>query len=115
MTEMENNSNGVATETRNLNFYEKFTAGEFGLAKTYWLLGVLPAFFVGLAMRMVSTNTSVFWIGALFIGYQLILLVAIWNAGKKYKGSRVWPVLAFLMVLTAVVRNIGPILEIGKN
>jgi len=115
MTEMENSSNGSAIETHHLTFYEKFTAGEFGLAKTYWLFGVVPAFFVGLAMRVVSTSSSVFWIGALFIAYQLILLVAIWNAGKKYKGSRVWPLLAFLMVLMAVVRNTGPILEVGKH
>ena len=115
MDQIENRSIKVAAETKRLSFYEKFIGGEFGLAKTYWLLGILPSFFVGIAVRTVSSYTLAYWIGAAFVTYQIALLVALWNAGKKYQGWRVWPVLAFVMVLLAVLRNIGPILAIGKQ
>jgi hypothetical protein len=115
MNEMENSSSQVTTEAQSLGFYGKFIGGEFGLAKTYWLLGVVPSLFAGIAVRTVSSDALAYWIGAAFVTYQFVLLVALWNAGKKYQGSRVWSVLAFLMVLLAVLRNIGPVLAIGGH
>lgn len=112
---MNDGSNQVATAAPSTGFYDQFIGGEFGLAKTYWLFGVLPSFLVGIAMRIVSSDTFAYWIGAAFVSYQLVLLRALWHAGKKYQGSKVWSVLAFLLVLLAIVRNIGPILAIGKH
>lgn len=115
MKEIENNSNQVGVEVGNLSFYERFIGGEFGLAKTYWLLGVLPGFLVGTAIRIARSDTFTYWMGAAFICYQVVLLRALWNSGKRYQGSKVWPVLAFVMVILAILRNIGPILAIGKQ
>jgi hypothetical protein len=95
-------------------FYEKFIKGEFGLAKTYWLGGVVTSFIVNIAVRLVSSNTLAYSIGAAFLIYLGVLLVAIWNAGRKYSGSRIWPILAFLLVLMGLLRNIGPVLDMGR-
>ncbi|AKU21437.1 hypothetical protein [Massilia sp. NR 4-1] len=102
------------TEIPRRSFYERFLKGELGLAKTYWVCGVVPAFFAGITVRTVSSNTLAYWIGTGLVVYQCILLAAVWNAGKKYQGSKIWPVLAFLMVLMAVLRNIGAVLDIGR-
>lgn len=115
MNEMESSSNQVKNEVQSLGFYEKFIGGDFGLAKTYWLLGAMPALLVNIAMRIVSSNTFAYCVGAALVCYQTLLLRAILNAGRKYKGSKVWPVLAFLMVGLAILGNIRPILEIGKH
>lgn len=44
MSEMESDSSQALVTSGNLSFYDKFIGGDFGLAKTYWLLGVLPSF-----------------------------------------------------------------------
>lgn len=104
-----------AGRTHSPGFFKKFINGDFGLAKTYWLLGIVPSFIVGIALRTVSSDTVAYWLGAAFICYELALLIALWHAGKKYQGMRVWPVLAFLLVLIAVFRNINVVLAIGRH
>jgi hypothetical protein len=115
MSESRDSSVQTLADAQGLSFYEKFINGEFGLAKTYWLFGVVPGFIAGIAVRTVSSDTLAYWIGAAFVIYQCVLLVALWNAGRKYQGSKVWPVLAFLVVMSAVLRNIGPVLAMGQH
>jgi hypothetical protein len=115
MNEAEDVAVQVNTNAQSHGFYEKFTRGEFGLAKTYWVGAVASSFIAAVAMRAVSSDTVAYCIGAAFVMYQCLLLVALWNAGRRYQGSRIWPVLAFLMVLLAISRNIGPVLELGKH
>lgn len=102
-------------QTQGPGFFKKFIQGDFGLAKTYWLLGVVPNFIVGIALRAVPSDALAYGIGTAFICYELALLIALWHAGRKYQGTRVWPVLAFFLVLIAVFRNIDAVLSIGRH
>ncbi|QGZ39779.1 hypothetical protein IP92_02087 [Pseudoduganella flava] len=100
------------TPTR--GFFEKFVRGEFGLAKTYWLGAAVPTGIVGIAIRHASSATLAFWLGALFVCYQFLLVKALWNAGTRYEGSRIWPGLALLMVIGGLVRNFGAVLDLAR-
>lgn len=115
MNESQSTTGQTSAKQPNAGLYEKFIHGEFGLAKTYWLFGVLPNFLVNIALRTVASDDLAYWIGATFLIYLCVLLVALWNAGRKYTGSKIWSVLAFLVVLSAVLRSIGPVLNMGKS
>lgn len=115
MNESQSTSKQKSTKQINSGFYIKFISGEFGLAKTYWLFGVLPNFIANIALRTVASDDLAYWIGVTFLVYLCVLLVALWNAGRKYTGSKIWPVLAFLVVLLGVLRSIGPVLDMGAS
>ena len=89
-------------------YIEDLLTGNLGLAMTYWVYGVLAGFVWGAALTTLQpeydfqrTDVNRFAEYA-FIGYYILIYVAIWNAASKYKGSKVWSVLAkFVLVLTA--------------
>jgi hypothetical protein len=92
------------------SYIEKLIGGELGLATTYWVYGVLAGFIWAAAMA--AARPENFWheeddlqksIRYSFIGYYILIYIAIWNAASKYTGSKVWSILAkFLVVLTCV-------------
>ncbi len=78
-------------------------AGNFGLAKTYWLFGVL----VGLLVGWVLNN---FWLGILFwiiaipyLFYWIAVSIGVWNAATKYRGNPLWAILAQISVILGFV------------
>lgn len=75
-------------------------AGDFGLAKTYWLFQVLPALIVSIANEMVPPNTAVVLL-LLFCLYEMFALPGVWNAATRYPGPSVWAVFAKIGVVGA--------------
>ncbi len=93
-----------------LSWYERFIAGDYGLAKTYWLFGVLVSIFIKVAFNLVQSDNGAFIISVLFVAYLCALLVATWNAARKYKGLKIWAILAVLVVLSGLLSTSGPLL-----
>lgn len=115
MEETENHAATQATAAPSPRLHQRFISGEFGLAKTYWLCGVVPNLMANIVLRNTSSYTVAYWVGAAMLIYLVGLLVAIWNAGTKYTGPKIWPVLAFLVIFSGILRSIGPVLELGKH
>jgi hypothetical protein len=98
------------------NLYE----GNYGLLKTYWLYGVLGGivmglvlgFTMGVAQSLVVTLLALAGLWA----YQILVSIAIWNAARKYLGSKLWSVLArvgAVIGLLQLVRTTAQVLGIG--
>lgn len=72
--------------------------GNVGLARTYWVYGVLAGIALGLVCSVaarVSQSVVVALLGLLLVVvYQVFISIAIWRAAGKYPGSKVWVVLA---------------------
>lgn len=75
--------------------------GEITLWKTYWLFGVLGNI-IGSFLIVVFTamgNTLMFIMVAIVIVYSIITLIGIWNSASNYTGSKIWAILAQVMVV----------------
>lgn len=105
-------STGIETSTGDGNtgseqgqskgFFRKLADGDHGLAKTYWVYGVL----VGIAFRMAMVFTAMSGsMGAVYlvvfasVAYSFPLLIGIWAASDKYEGPRFFSILAKLMAI----------------
>lgn len=85
------------------NFLQKLIGGDLGLAKTYWLFGMLPALLLNIIISIVEKAPSVgtepapTWLTVAFLfytGYWAVVAVGCWRAATKYQGSSIWPALA---------------------
>lgn len=91
--------------------YKKFIQGEFGLAKTYWLFGVLVSAVVNVLANVIFPAVWSDVIFVVFAAYMCALLVAVFQAARKYQGSKIWSILAVLIVLSGVARTVGSVLS----
>jgi len=92
------NSN-VPSNQAGAGFFKRLSNGDFGLAKTYWLYGVV----VGIAFRLLTTiipsPVIVAILSVAWIAYAVFLYMGIWKAAGRYTGERIWAVLAKIMVI----------------
>ena len=79
-------------------FLTKLMSGDFGLARTYWLFGVVGyvlAWACADALGAVLRTNPRFWIGlvvallsVVVFAYALAACVGIWSAARAHTGSR---------------------------
>jgi hypothetical protein len=92
--------------------------GNYGLPKTYWVYGALSGLVLGLLLGVAIAVTQSPFVALLCLlllwVYQAFITIAIWNAAKKYPGSKVWSVLArvgtvigILQVLRVTAQSFG--------
>ena len=73
--------------------------GNAGLAKTYWLWGGLPSIPWGIALSLVDPGSNIALLVVLaLIVYYVIVYVGIWRAASRYEGTKVWAILAKVLV-----------------
>lgn len=83
--------------------------GRSGLARTYWLWGILSGIPWGIALSLVTpgSNFAIFVLLA-FLVYCVIVHVGIWRAASEYEGAKAWAILAKIAVaITPVCLVIG--------
>jgi len=106
---MNNIEKDLSTDTKNAvqkGFIKKLIDGDFGLAKTYWLFGVVGGIALNLLMMLVILTGSVVLIVTamlLSFAFATAIFIAIWNSATKYSGSKFWSVLAKIIVVLNVV------------
>jgi len=101
----------AGNETTKRGFFKKLSNGDFGLAKTFWLYGVL----VGLILDsiviitisaddepIVMSSISLVFI-LLFIIYEIPVFMGIWRTGNRYEGSKIWVTLAKIAVVAGII------------
>lgn len=84
-------------------FFVRLSKGEFGLAKTYWLYGVLVGFVVGLALKPITSIGLMTIIMLFYTAYQVLVAMGVWRAANGYEGKKSWAVLAKIAVVLGVV------------
>jgi hypothetical protein len=90
VSETGNTSRGVEQK----GFFSKLASGDFGLAKTYWLYGVLAGLIVNAVTRAIPSVGILAVVLAVTIVYQVLALLGIWRAADRYQGRKVWAILA---------------------
>ena len=81
-------------ESGNQGFFSRLSSGDFGLAKTYWLYGVV----IGVALNMVLkvvTSLGVLAVAIVLVTiYQAMVLLGVRRAASRYQGWKGWAILA---------------------
>jgi hypothetical protein len=88
------------------NMLENLWEGNFGLAMTYWVYGVLGGFVWGvgiLALKPDPEGDLIKLIWLIFTLYYFVIYVGTWKAANKYVGRKVWSILAKFAIIIVVL------------
>lgn len=92
------------------SFLSNLVNGNYGLAKTYWLYGVLTSWLISLVGLAAVILTKSQGLGVVllivFFLYFVFIAAAIWNAANKYAGNRIWSALAKVSLVLSFVANV---------
>jgi len=100
----------IVNDATEKGFFKKLANGDFGLAKTYWLYGVLFGFFVNIAMRLITSIGLLVIVMLVYTAYEIPVIIGVWRAAKKYQGPKIWAELAKIaVVLGAIMLVVGVI------
>ena len=107
-------------EINNKGFFKKLSDGDFGLAKTYWLYGVLVGIAANIVMTVVGMSGSTALIVIIMLAltvYSVFQMTGVCNASDRYTVSKIWAVLAkiavVLGVLSIIVTVVGTLALLG--
>ena len=84
-------------------FIKKLRDGDFGLAKTYWLFGVLAGIVANIIGGLIESLLILLIFTALQIVYMIFFYQGVWNAANKYEGKVIWAILAKIAVVIGVI------------
>jgi hypothetical protein len=96
--------NSVKSENKiNSGFWTKLIQGHYGLAKTYWLFGVLAVVVFQIILTVATAAGGGFGIivGLLlaFLAYSIVQVIGLWRASNLYEGRKLWAILAKVAVI----------------
>jgi hypothetical protein len=77
--------------------------GDFGLAKTYWLFGVLGNFLLSLPGYLLIELVPIVIYTLFTLAYGVIVLLGIWNSASRYTGFKLWSILAKLAAIIGIL------------
>ena len=114
-----------------MSFIGRLWRGEYGLAATFWLWGLVYVLLIALSMLLVvsyaftvvqsyalrgahdpsSIGTAAFLMLAMLVvvvwGYSIVWAVGLWRAAFAYNGPRLWSVLACLVSVFTIVSMVA--------
>lgn len=98
-----------------MNFFSNLWSGREGLAKTYWIWGIVACIPWGLALSIVKPGSTLAIVLLLaFVVYCVIVHVGIWRAAIRYEGAKLWAILAKIaVIITPAFLVIGTLLAIA--
>lgn len=101
MTELETATNGSTVCEK--GFFGKLANGDFGLAKTYWLYGVLVGIVVNIISIVVTSVGGVVILILAYTAYEIPVIMGTWRAANKYEGPKIWVFLAKIAVVLGAI------------
>ncbi|OOG36044.1 hypothetical protein B0E51_18900 [Rhodanobacter sp. C05] len=90
----------VQESAHNEWFLARLLHGGYGLPITFWLAGILVwAIYVAIETSLVVSQnykptTMSMVVALIFIAYLFVLIPGVWNAADKYRGIKLWAILA---------------------
>ena len=104
-----------------MSFIGKLWRGEYGLAGTFWLWGLVYILLIALSMLLVvsyalhgardpSVGTAAFVMLPMLVvvwGYSIVWAVGLWRAAFAYNGPKLWSVLACLVPVLTIVSMVA--------
>ena len=101
---MSNTSAQILSNTSEVTakgFIKQLIDGDFGLAKTYWLYFVVGSNLLWLLLMFPISSSSLGLIVVstlAAIAYDIVVLTGVWNSASRYTGSKIWSILAKIIV-----------------
>ena len=91
------------------NIFIRFWKGELSLAASYWGIGTIGGILYGIAAGAftISLGMSEDAMWGFIIPFQIYTVVGIWRSSDKYKGSKIWAILAKIAVIFGIISNIA--------
>jgi hypothetical protein len=90
--------------TSEKGFFKRLAGGDFGLARTYWLYGVLVSISVNLVSNFFITSIGGLLLLTLaYAAYDVPVILGTWRAARKYQGPRLWANLAKSMTIVGAI------------
>lgn len=90
--------------TAEKGFFKKLADGDFGLARTYWLYGVLVSISVNLVSNYFITSIGGLLVLTLaYAAYDIPVILGTWRAARKYQGPTLWANLAKSMTIVGAI------------
>ena len=114
-SEVEETQNSIQSSSD--SFLSKLVNGDYSLAKTYWLFGVLVSllFFIPVTLAVaVESMTALIILSISGVIYSVMVFVGIWRASDKYRGPKVWAVSAKIVVIIGIVNLLVDLVIIGN-
>ncbi|MBB5213182.1 hypothetical protein [Microbulbifer hydrolyticus] len=78
--------------------YAKIFDGEIGLAKIYWVYGVLVGFAASIIISSLNSTREMAALLFIYAIYETLVLVGTWRSASHYGGPKLWAILAKLSV-----------------
>lgn len=92
-----------STQPSTGGFFRQLVNGDFGLAKTYWLYGVLVGVFANILSSVITSIDALVIFMIIYTAYEIPVFIGIWSASDKYQGPSVWAVLSKIAVILGVI------------
>lgn len=83
-------------------FFTRLIYGREGLAKTYWIYGVVIGGVFSIIARFSDNLVMPLW----SILYGIVIIFAVWNAATRYKGNAIWKYLAKTTCVLSTIKII---------
>lgn len=100
----------------NAGFWTKLIQGHYGLAKTYWLFGVLVTIVFQIILTVATAAGGGFGIMVslllAFLAYSIVQIIGLWRASNLYEGRKLWAILAKVAVILAGVMLVVNLLSL---
>lgn len=93
-------------QTAGGSFISRLIRGDLGLAKTYWLFGVLGNIFLSLPLPFIAEEL-IFVFSLPVLSYSVVLLIAVWRAANRYRGPKYWATLAKIATVLGWIQVVG--------
>ena len=87
--------------------FKKFFKGDYSLATSFWGIYIISYYVVigGIVVFILaSLGVSLLAIQIIASIIGLLLLIGVFNSARKYKGKKLWKILAYLLIF---IRAIG--------
>ena len=94
-------------------FFSKLANGDFGLAKTYWLYGVLVGVIANVLSNVITSISGLVIFMVVYTAYEIPVVMGVWRASSKYQGPRVWAILAKIAVVLGAIMLVAGLLVIA--
>jgi len=96
-------------QNKKRNYFQKFWDGDLSLPQSYWVVGVLISIPLGILLGVftaligASTNT----IFVFLLPWYIFIIVGIWRSSDKYKGPKIWAILAKIAMVLSAIRVVS--------
>ena len=94
-------------ESGNKGLFSRLANGDYGLAKTYWLYGVVIGVALNMVLRVVTSLGMLAVAIVLVTIYQAMVLLGTWRAASRYQGWKGWAILAKIATVLGWLSVLG--------